>query len=114
VDLVSVVGNLVDNAIDAAADGAAPAWVRVSLTSDDRLGILELTVADSGRGVDPELEDAIFGRGFSTKPGGTAGRGFGLALVRELLESHGGSIRLRQDGGTEFVARWPAAPGEAP
>lgn len=114
VDLVSVVGNLVDNAIDAAAAGAAPAWVRVGLNSDDRLGILELTVADSGRGVEPGLEHAIFSRGFSTKPGATGERGYGLALVRELLESRGGSIQLRREGRTEFVARWPAAPGHAP
>ena len=109
VDLVSVVGNLVDNAIDAAAAGPAPAWVRVSLGPDDAPGMLLLTVADSGRGVDPGFEDAVFSRGFSTKPTDVAGRGFGLALVREVLESHGGSVELRRPGTTEFVARWPVA-----
>ncbi|MFI5061263.1 MAG: ATP-binding protein [Actinomycetales bacterium] len=111
VDLVSVVGNLVDNAIDAAAVGPTPAWVQVTLVSDDRLGMLVLTVADSGRGVDPGFEDAVFSRGFSTKPTDTAGHGFGLPLVRELLESQGGNVELRQLGTTEFVARWPVAPG---
>lgn len=113
VDLVSVVGNLVDNAIDAAAVAPASASVRVSLRADLPNGMLELTVADTGDGIEPELAETIFLRGFSTKPSGPTGRGFGLALVRELLESSGGSIRLRQDGGTQFVARWPIASGGA-
>jgi sensor histidine kinase regulating citrate/malate metabolism len=109
VDLVSVVGNLVDNAIDAAAEGPGPSWVRVTLTADRAEGMLELTVADSGGGVDPSVADRIYTRGFSTKPSGPTGRGFGLALVRELLESNGGSIHLRQGPPTEFVARWAVA-----
>ena len=111
VDLVSVVGNLVDNAIDAAAAGAGPAWVRLELTSDRRRGMLELTVTDSGTGVEPALAETIFTRGFSTKPSGPTGRGFGLALVRELLESNGGGIGLRPGAPTTFVARWPVAAG---
>ncbi|HEY8282455.1 MAG TPA: sensor histidine kinase [Leifsonia sp.] len=109
VDVVSVVGNLVDNAIDAASASPGPAWVRVALRADAPDRMLELIVADSGAGIDAELTESVFRRGFSTKPGGPTGRGFGLALVRELLETCGGSIRLRQDGGTEFVARWPVA-----
>jgi two-component system, CitB family, sensor kinase len=109
VDLVSVVGNLVDNAIDAAAESAGPSWVRVTLIADRAEGMLELTVADSGGGVDATVADRIYTRGFSTKPSGPTGRGFGLALVRELLESNGGSIHLRQGPPTEFVARWAVA-----
>lgn len=109
VDVVSVVGNLVDNAIDAAAAGSGPGRVRVTLTADRTARMLEATVTDDGDGVPPELTETIFRRGFSTKPGGPAGRGFGLALVRELLESNGGTIELRQDGATRFLARWPMA-----
>ena len=109
VDVVSVVGNLVDNAIDAASASPGPAWVRVALRADAPDRMLELIVADSGAGIDAELTESVFRRGFSTKPAGPTGRGFGLALVRELVETCGGSIRLRQDRGTEFVARWPVA-----
>ncbi|HAM25971.1 MAG TPA: histidine kinase, partial [Microbacteriaceae bacterium] len=108
-DLVSVVGNLVDNAMDAAAGGSAPPWVRVTLTTNDALDCLELTVADSGRGVEHAIDDRIFSRGFSTKPADATGRGFGLAVVRQVLENHGGSIELLQASGTEFRARWPVA-----
>jgi sensor histidine kinase regulating citrate/malate metabolism len=114
VDLVSVVGNLVDNAIDAAAESAGRPWVRVELRSRAAEGALELTVTDSGSGIDPALTDRIFDRGFSTKPAGPTGRGFGLALVADLLESNGGSIELRPGPPTVFAARWPvAAPGSA-
>ncbi|MGH1526450.1 ATP-binding protein [Leifsonia sp. L25] len=109
VDLVTLVGNLVDNAIDAAAENPGSPWVRVELTADPDGGMLELTVADSGAGVDPAVSERIFDRGFSTKPSGPLGRGFGLALVQELLETHGGSIQLRPGPPTEFVARWPVA-----
>jgi two-component system CitB family sensor kinase len=113
VDLVSVIGNLVDNAIDAAADGPAPSWVRVELGCNDRLDMVEFRVTDSGRGIDSGSEESVFSRGFSTKSSGAAQRGYGLALVREILESAGGSIRLQQDGGTEFVAEWPIATGDS-
>lgn len=105
-ELVSVLGNLIDNAMDAALDGPTPAWVRVSLRSDD--GFVEYRVSDSGPGVVSTNTDAIFTRGFSTKPEEQAGRGFGLALVREIVQRRSGTIELRQENGTEFVVRLPS------
>jgi sensor histidine kinase regulating citrate/malate metabolism len=93
VDAVSLVGNLVDNAIDAAAAGQPPRWVRVGVASAPQ-GDIVLTVADSGTGVADDLKDRIFEHGFSTKPAGKAGRGVGLALVRAITEAAGGTIEL--------------------
>ncbi|MDD7929176.1 sensor histidine kinase [Microbacterium thalli] len=91
VDAVSVVGNLIDNALDAAASGSEPRWVEVRMTrtTDDEL---EISVSDSGAGVPPELERRIFEHGFSTKPAGAEGRGVGLALVSAIVDDAGGSL----------------------
>ena len=110
-ELVSVVGNLVDNAMDAAAAGPTPANVTVTLRTHARMGAIELSVADSGTGIAPDLAESIFSRGFSTKPADATGRGFGLAVVREILEKRNGSIELNQEDGTEFIVRWPVAEG---
>lgn len=90
VDAVAVLGNLVDNAFDAAAS-AEERWVSVRLepTADD--GIF-LEVADSGPGIPTELRERIFASGYSTKPAGAEGRGVGLALVRSVVADAGGSV----------------------
>ncbi|WP_187270620.1 sensor histidine kinase [Lacisediminihabitans profunda] len=113
-DLVSVVGNLVDNAMDAAAAGSAAPWVRVTLGTNHEHGCVELTVSDSGRGVENALGERIFSPGFSTKPAGATGRGFGLAVVRQVLQIHGGTIELLPGSATEFRARWPIAVAQIP
>ncbi|QLD11067.1 sensor histidine kinase [Microbacterium oleivorans] len=93
VDAVSVVGNLIDNALDAAAAAAEPRWVEVRMTrtAEDEL---EIAVADSGAGVPAELRRRIFEHGFSTKPTGAEGRGVGLALVSAIVEDAGGVVTL--------------------
>ena len=96
VDAVSVVGNLIDNALDAAAAGAEPRWVRVVFAPAPG-GALSLSVSDSGRGVPPELRERVFEHGFSTKPAGAEGRGVGLALVRSIVEASGGAVDLSAD-----------------
>ncbi|MBF6239592.1 Spo0B domain-containing protein [Nocardia otitidiscaviarum] len=99
VDVTTVLGNLLDNAIEAARTGEPPAVVEVELVQED--STLHLTVADSGSGVPPALADAIFTEGVSTRPdsGLPGGRGIGLALARQLARAHGGDIRLTSLGG---------------
>jgi two-component system, CitB family, sensor kinase len=93
IDAVSVVGNLIDNALDAAASGDQPRWVDVRMTRTDE-DELEVAVSDSGAGVPDALRSRIFEHGFSTKAAGAAGRGVGLALVRSIVDDAGGILTL--------------------
>lgn len=110
VDAVSVVGNLIDNAMDAAASAAPPRWVRVVFAATDASpSALRIEVSDSGDGVAATLRERIYEHGFSTKPSGSEGRGVGLALVRSIVASADGDIELR-DEPTAFVVTLPARP----
>lgn len=111
-DLVTLVGNLVDNAIDAALAAPPPRRVSVTARSVDRG--LWLTVTDTGAGVDTERVADLFTRGYSTKAASTPqGRGFGLALVNQIIARYGGSIDVSNDGGTRFDVELPAPEGGA-
>jgi sensor histidine kinase regulating citrate/malate metabolism len=101
IDQVALVGNLIDNALDAAGAGPEPRWVRVAMARTPA-GELLLTVSDSGDGVPEELRERIFERGFSTKPADAVGRGVGLALVRAVVDDVGGSITLDEGAPTTF------------
>lgn len=91
-EAVTVVGNLVDNAMDAATAGPDPRWVRVSLTR--RGPDVAIEVSDSGPGFDPALGDP-FAFGASTKPAAApGGRGVGLALVHDIVAAHGGTLHV--------------------
>ncbi|MDQ1129109.1 ATP-binding protein [Microbacterium sp. SORGH_AS_0888] len=106
-DSVTVVGNLIDNAIDAAAAGPQPRRVDVRFAAAAQGG-LELSVTDSGAGVPEHLRERIFERGFSTKPAPAEGRGVGLGLVADIVAAAGGSIRLRPGLPTRFTVTLPA------
>ena len=110
-ELVSVVGNLIDNAMDAAADGDGPPRVTVTLAAPP--AELELRVADSGKGIDPTVADAIFSSGVSTKTADASDRGYGLSVVRDIVSKYGARIELRDEHGTEFVVGLPRADGGA-
>ncbi|MDG9723894.1 sensor histidine kinase [Streptomyces sp. DH41] len=110
-DLVTILGNLVDNAVDAAQDGV-PSRVTVSAYTGAAPGggpELVLRVSDTGAGVDPAHADLVFQRGYSTKPAGEGGRGLGLALVRQAVRRHGGTLTVAEaeGGGARFEARLP-------
>jgi sensor histidine kinase regulating citrate/malate metabolism len=111
-DVTTVLGNLVDNALDATS--AIPdARVRVLLR--DEGDVLLVEVADSGPGVPEGVADRIFERGFSTKPADASGRGVGLALVQVVCARRGGGIEVGEDvaGGAVFRARIPHGVPEA-
>ncbi|MFD8640998.1 ATP-binding protein [Streptomyces zaomyceticus] len=111
-ELVTVVGNLVDNALDAVA-GTPGARIDVSLRTEGRTVVLR--VADSGPGVPEERRELIFAEGWSTKALPSHGkRGLGLPLVRRLAERRGGTARVAggPDGGAEFTVVLPDALAE--
>ncbi|WHM36070.1 sensor histidine kinase [Streptomyces sp. BPTC-684] len=111
--LVTVVGNLVDNALDAAA-GTPDASVGVTLRAEGRTAVLR--VVDSGPGVPDGQRELIFTEGWSTKALPAHGkRGLGLALVRRFAERQGGHARVATgpDGGAEFTVVLPEALSEA-
>ncbi|MBT2439733.1 sensor histidine kinase [Streptomyces sp. ISL-36] len=110
-DLVTILGNLIDNAVEAASGTLHP---RVTVTALARDGELLIRVGDTGPGVDEEDADAVFERGWSTHG---AGRGLGLALVRQATARASGTVTLARspEGGAEFTVRLPltSAPGPA-
>ena len=105
--IVSVLGNLIDNALDAVADDPATVGRRprgqVSVLVSDVGGALRITVTDSGPGIDRARLEEVFVDGYSTKesPDGRS-RGIGLALVHRLVTRAGGTITAGSDRGACF------------
>jgi two-component system CitB family sensor kinase len=111
-DVITLLGNLIDNAVDVSV-GADPARVTVVIHDHDGLTI---SVADSGPGVPEHLREAIFARGVTSKPEVPGGRGIGLALVRLVSAQHGGTVEVSDGptGGALFVVRLPIATAPVP
>jgi two-component system, CitB family, sensor kinase len=121
--VLTVVGNLIDNAIDAAALAPAPvpgkSGRQVELTLVAAETDLLIRVRDTGPGVPHDMRDQIFTDGVTTKSSVTgARRGLGLALVRQIVNGMGGMVSVGQDGGAVFSAVLPGClavqPGERP
>jgi len=109
-DLVTVIGNLVDNALDAVAAGPTSdgRWVDVGVHAE--ADAIVVRVHDSGPGVDQANVDRLFEEGFTTKEtGGQSMRGLGLALVQQVVRRRGGDISVTSEGGAAFTVRLPDA-----
>ncbi|QAY58988.1 sensor histidine kinase [Microbacterium protaetiae] len=105
-DLVTVTGNLLDNALDAAASSdERHVWADFSVSD----GELTITIADSGPGLDTGTIDTIFHLGESSKaaPAVGGGRGYGLVLVRQAVSRLGGTLEIESDGGAIFTVTLP-------
>lgn len=103
-----VVQNLVDNALTHGGQGAA---VDVTLGGVD--GMAVLTVRDDGIGIPPQHLPYVFQRFYRGDASRTGpGSGLGLALVKHIVEAHGGEVDAQSDGhsGTELRVRLPLAP----
>ena len=105
-DLLTIAGNLVDNAVEAALRGSPPRRVSVTIRAEEEE--LRVRVGDSGSGIDPERIGDLFTRGWTTK--NEAGHGIGLALVRQAVNRNGGRIDVACDealGGAAVEVRLP-------
>ncbi|MCO4273739.1 ATP-binding protein [Pseudarthrobacter sp. HLT3-5] len=126
-DVTTVLGNLVDNAVNAAVAGSSPdRWVELEVLDEphDDAGTLHIVVADSGDGLAAGTNaEAVFAEGFTTAAGPvlaapaaaggrSGGQGLGLALARKLARRRGGDVRLLEPGtqggpGAVFMASLP-------
>ena len=107
-DVVTVVGNLLDNAVTAASRGLRrPAWVELTLVADG--DDLLVAVIDSGDGIPDEIGDRVFDEGVTTRTDEHGRHGIGLALARHVARSHFGELELLHrrgdDHGAVFSAR---------
>ena len=103
--LVTVIGNLLDNAFEAVREAGEDGEVRLFLTD---LGLdLIIEVEDSGKGIAPEVADRLFEKGVTTHS--STGRGMGLYLVRRAVEALGGEITFAggELGGALFTVIIP-------
>lgn len=102
-DLVTVTGNLLENAIEAvnAQSTGTPRNIDLQITEDD--SSLLLLVSDTGIGIPDCLLDQIYKFGFSTKA--AEGRGVGMSLIQDIVSRRGGSIEvdLEPGDGTTFT-----------
>ncbi|GAA2154913.1 sensor histidine kinase [Nocardioides koreensis] len=106
-DTVTVVANLLDNGIRAAAEGhREPRTVEVTLLGDG--ADLVVHVVDSGEGVRAEHVDQLFAHGFTTRAADVPGHGLGLALARHTARAHRGDVRLVDPGSDEHGAAFEA------
>ncbi len=108
-ELVTLLGNLVDNAIEAAAGHSAVPTVWVDLlVADD---VFTLTVADNGPGL-PTTDLDVLGRIGTTEKTSVApgGRGYGIALIRRAAAALGGTVSGENDGGAVMTAVVPLSP----
>ena len=111
-EVLTVAGNLIDNAIDAAAQAPRPRWVELTIVAAEH--DLLIRVRDSGAGVPHDMREAIFTDGVTTKSSATgARRGLGLALVRQVVARRGGMISVGHDSGAVFTAVLPKCVGMA-
>src|SRR6185437_1119917 len=107
-DLLTIAGNLIDNAVEAALRGSPPRRVSVTIRAEEQE--LLVRAADSGAGIDPERIGDLFTRGWTTK--NEAGHGIGLALVRQAVNRNSGRIDVACDqelGGAAVAVRLPVS-----
>lgn len=92
-EIVSVVGNLIENSLDAVSnDGYGQIYIKIDQQSE----FLKIYLKDNGPGIKKEYRDKIYDKGFTTKEGD---RGHGMSIVKEIVDQANGTIELKVDKG---------------
>jgi len=105
--IINVVHNLIENAIKYSNENP-----EIKITLAEKANQLELTISDKGQGIPAEFHDKIFDKFFRVPQGNThntKGHGLGLSYVKEVLDKHNASIRLKSknETGTTFIINIP-------
>lgn len=105
-DIVSVVGNLIENSLDEVSnDGEGEIYIKIVQNKD----WLEIKVKDNGPGIKEEYRNKIYEQGFTTKEGQ---RGHGMYIVKKIIEEANGSIEFKVDKGVVWSITIPMIRGE--
>lgn len=92
-DLVSIIGNLIENSLDAVSnDGDGQIYIKI----EQQNKYLKINVKDNGTGIKEQYRDKIYEQGFTTKEGD---RGHGMCIVKEIVDDANGTIELNVDKG---------------
>ena len=104
--MISVLGNLIENAFDSFKNVADGAVREVEVCIQEEAQGLLICVEDTGCGIPPKVQQRMFEQGFSTKG---QGRGTGLALVQSIVQAYGGDVRVESvvGLGTTFTIHIP-------
>jgi PAS domain S-box-containing protein len=106
IQLKQAILNIVNNSIDA-VETLPEKWIKVNVIS--KAGFIELSVIDSGRGIQHEVAQKIMQPFFTTKEVGK-GTGMGLSISKSIIENHGGTLFLEESSvNTKFVIKIPTS-----
>lgn len=106
-EVCSIIGNLIDNAIEELVK-VNNGKLHIKINSDTNK--LKIIIKDNGPGINEKLREEIFKRGYTTKPGY---RGFGLSIVKKIVDGANGRIELRSDNGTCWEVTIPIRRGNS-
>jgi two-component system sensor kinase FixL len=109
VQIQQVLTNLIRNAVEAMQESPKR---EINITGTAGAETLEISVADTGPGIAPEVAENLFKPFVTTK---STGMGVGLSICRSIIQNHGGDLRgeTRPEGGTVFRFTLPLKPAEA-
>lgn len=103
-DVSTILGNLIENAMDAVGAPGQTAEKKITVHMAVEEGVLSMVICDSGDGIEEASRERILEKGFSTRG---ENRGFGLYLIARILENYGGTLDIgRADIGGAKITVW--------
>lgn len=107
-DLMEVLGNLLDNAFKWAKSSVVASAIQGDSDSSQSSRVLTISIEDDGPGIDESLVEHVLQRGGRASDD-VPGQGIGLAVVRDIVEVYGGSIRIERSplGGARVAVEFP-------